>query len=1074
MLRFHRHWTAAKEAPFFAQPSYQPRPLRCLLGLQNHVAVWRTYLIPSSRSPLSLRFSLRSRRCFGQCCFAKQSSQAVEAPHEEETSFEHGPTESITSLCPITNLAIKDSLQAHRPSYSTSLCGRQNGIPFAEEDASKSTNLDEADNELSNADHDFAISSGFWSLRQYESNYLNTPAHDSIVHPSKKSSTKEERSRESFQELDSAVWSDFKEMWKVETRPNKIDLSYWNPVSGERNGSHSTQVIDLNATGFRADLGARKLVAQFVEKIYQHTSSTVGISDEGIRILFEDPAFATVSKDAEAVVDLLTWSWILLAPPARRFKRLLSLLERANGTVPLNIPQWLISQLLRSTCYNSQDVTKIIRFITSNIEKWTCTNDWPMVLAVRLLRHARRAHPASFSDIITCFCLLLDRRFQKDSSLDGQRIRSHWCNRLLKLLALPTSAHPFKHVRMQQDAQLLLARYMQDSEPRIPLTREGYRGLVQVQLMHKKTPSERAWTKVQADTWPPWERKHQMGVTSRPRESPGSTSRANKVLFRMMEDGYSPCAFDVAARVLGGRDSDNSPTLQVRRQPSIISHPTLWLPGPSRRDSELSPQVWAARITATRTAREAWMGFCAYENATRGAKRDETVYHALFRKLIAKTVPSSSDKGPLPGDGLENFPDPELARDRVYVPEEIPTVEELYARMISENVRPSIEFLRGLLFHERNLHRGLRYIQDAPIVSDVKAILAAPMEHSPVTVADALRKLPRRVSDAYISLMARPHVPRGEKMPQFRSGVSSKLITGPFFAGQVVRGLKPSDSTIWSYYFWALHKHVLPNETDQRRLYLVTIWKLICDVQMGRLGITAEQDAFTFSHVLSVAFLAQTWAPVVVEEAQYDPWEVAVKTFVKAMSGITCDWKKEQPGAWARYVENECKKRRPLLSTPTVDAIQDFALLMVAAQRGRMIDDIIDLLRWAVHHQQEISTVSSTTKRNLAAFRVYLEGQWVTDDEELADSGIQVMAADQVQMEKAKALCDRLGGWARDEDVKEYLESSRPMLARIRHKLKTQRQGRCAGEIYLREGARGFGNADLAERTIIYRREGKT
>ncbi|KUL91984.1 hypothetical protein ZTR_01191 [Talaromyces verruculosus] len=239
--------------------------------------------------------------------------------------------------------------------------------------------------------------------------------------------------------------------------------------------------------------------------------------------------------------------------------------------------------------------------------------------------------------------------------------------------------------------------------PVIPVNRSGYQAIVAVQLAHVKTPAERIFAKQKALSWPPW-KEARMGIDAE-RGNEGMRSRTMQVLSQMVEAGYALSSWDDVAAILAGWDTDGTPTIQTRS----LARPQKSLE-PGTKESKVISTIWASRIRATRTLREAWACFLSYETR---AFPSEPVYHAMARKLIYRMEESddiNTKNGPLPGDGFEVYPEPSSARDVTYVPTEPPTLEELLERMILQGVLPGVDFIALLVRFSPDFSTGLRYI----------------------------------------------------------------------------------------------------------------------------------------------------------------------------------------------------------------------------------------------------------------------------------------------------------------------------------------------------------------------------
>lgn len=329
-------------------------------------------------------------------------------------------------------------------------------------------------------------------------------------------------------------------------------------------------------------------------------------------------------------------------------------------------------------------------------------------LVIILLKRAREMLPAAQFNIAQAYVYylihLLPFLHTKPMAWETNNLRAECFNECLRLLGIPSRVQPYLSSSIQQQAQFELLKAMAAHSPVIPVSRSGYQAIMAVQLAHEKTPAERIFAKQKALSWPPW-KEARMGIDSE-RGNEGMRSRTMQVLSQMIEAGYALSSWDDVAAILAGWDTDGTPTIQTRS----LARPQKSL-GPGTKESKVISTVWASRIRATRTLREAWACFLSYE--TRCGHPSEPVYHAMARKLIYRMEKSDDIKhknGPLPGDGFEVYPEPSSARDVTYVPTEPPTLEELLERMISQGVLPGVDFIALLVRFSPDLSTGLRYM----------------------------------------------------------------------------------------------------------------------------------------------------------------------------------------------------------------------------------------------------------------------------------------------------------------------------------------------------------------------------
>jgi hypothetical protein len=380
-----------------------------------------------------------------------------------------------------------------------------------------------------------------------------------------------------------------------------------------------------------------------------------------------------------------------------------------------------------------------------------------MILVVRLIRHARRVWPQALLTIARAFARFLSvlSADEKDISTlarrHDDRAKTVKFNDCLWLLSLPASIAPYRSTSIQQQAQFELLRAMATHKPVLPVTRQGYRAVVAVQLAHKKTFEERQSAELKAPSWPPW-KEEKLGIDSQ-RGNEGMFSRAMQVLSQMKDAGYSHRLWEDISSILAGWDTDRSPTVQTRammRRPQAL---------PDKHGSNPHHhEIWVARIRSTRTVREAWACFLSYED--HGLPPKGAVYAAMAEKLIYRrnAMRNNPDQvsHALPGDGLEVHPEPASARDIIYVATEPPTLDEFLDHMCSQGLRPSGRFLSLLLQSASSLRSGLHYLQCSGLTDAQIAALSTVQAQSrnyQTLDLDALQELPDLVFASFIKFL---------------------------------------------------------------------------------------------------------------------------------------------------------------------------------------------------------------------------------------------------------------------------------------------------------------------------------
>ncbi|KAJ5494102.1 hypothetical protein N7463_010189 [Penicillium fimorum] len=386
------------------------------------------------------------------------------------------------------------------------------------------------------------------------------------------------------------------------------------------------------------------------------------------------------------------------------------------------------------------------------IDSGTC-----MILVVRLIRHARRVWPQSLLTIARAFARFLSapRVDEAERSLlathNDDRVKTVKFNDCLWLLSIPANIAPYRSTSIQQQAQFELLRAMATHKPVLPVTRQGYRAVVAVQLAHKKTSEERQSAELKAPSWPPW-KEEKLGIDSQ-RGNEGMFSRAMQVLSQMKDAGYSHRLWEDISSILAGWDTDRSPTVQTRammRRPQAL---------PDTHGSKANHhEMWVARIRSTRTVREAWACFLSYQD--HGLPPRGAIYAAMAEKLIYRrnAIEREFDQmsHALPGDGREVHPEPASARDIIYVPTEPPTVDEFLNQMRAQGLRPSGRFLGLLLQSATSLRSGLHYLQCSSLtdaqIEALSIVRAKPRNYHTLDL-EAFHELPDLVFASFVKFL---------------------------------------------------------------------------------------------------------------------------------------------------------------------------------------------------------------------------------------------------------------------------------------------------------------------------------
>lgn len=374
-------------------------------------------------------------------------------------------------------------------------------------------------------------------------------------------------------------------------------------------------------------------------------------------------------------------------------------------------PLFVLLLFLRRQHLNASALGGILRHIERRVKTESLTWAALKILPVRLLRHARKQWPESIPWIAALFATEAGALFHETRlSNASPRLLSditRFSNVLLLLLSLPADITPVLGANHQEKAQFQVLQFMASRTPALTVTQLGFRSVSRSQLAHSKTAEESEWAELKGPSWPPW--KEDRTAMDEDKGYEFGASRASKILHRMYEAGYRGHIWEEMVEVYAGWDTDFSPTIQTRTSlPHISSQ--------FRNKKYIAGLLWGARVRSTRTRREAWACFLAYELS--GAPVSQHVYLAMFEKLYHSTLKRSSrrktqadldevlrvDEDPydvgddlLPGDMKEVLPDPTSSLHYVYLSEPIPSIKDLRHRMHRQGLRPSHRLLAFLL-----------------------------------------------------------------------------------------------------------------------------------------------------------------------------------------------------------------------------------------------------------------------------------------------------------------------------------------------------------------------------------------
>ncbi|KAH7369787.1 hypothetical protein BKA65DRAFT_444264 [Rhexocercosporidium sp. MPI-PUGE-AT-0058] len=438
------------------------------------------------------------------------------------------------------------------------------------------------------------------------------------------------------------------------------------------------------------------------------------------------------------VKDVERWAWILSGETTdQTVKRLVS--------VSSDYPMFLLLEVLRKDIRHIGNFKNLLLHAWDHVEKKCLqkpSSTEPLAitprfeqmqdnelasLVSRLLYQARRVWPAamvSVANMVPLYVQHLRDRSSQDLLEQHQRIYKRSCdllNYVLPLLALPMSIDPLKSMVHNWSAQKVLLNLAGKYDPPLMLEKNSYRAVIQVLTASKKTDRESKAALLRLRSWPPW-RTEQDGMDAQ-RAPEDDLSRSLLASVRSKEAGFREAPYDQRLRILGGQELDGTPTIHTRK---LVKWRSPLSPNcgealiESTKDAHgllhhsFDPNIWAARVEATRDVREAWRAFVSFKD--RGGKPNQTLYLAMFQKLNFEQARQGrrSAHEAAPGDGNEVLPVPDdNMSDFFKSHSQPPSLGALYKQMLSSGIRPSGQCLVFLVRHAKTSTKGINYLRDS-------------------------------------------------------------------------------------------------------------------------------------------------------------------------------------------------------------------------------------------------------------------------------------------------------------------------------------------------------------------------
>lgn len=535
------------------------------------------------------------------------------------------------------------------------------------------------------------------------------------------------------------------------TKGNRVDLSWVSPNKQELvNKRKEFQSKEhAQATPDKHRMAYATIVAHYIRQVeplvrLKSTSEAFGIQhedslDRAILNTFDDDALQYLSSRGYSVEDVVSWAWILtsetahtaalryvkvenrkrhgesrIGPPIPPFV-LLFIFRRENITAgALGILLPIAAHMLRKAPdYKTSKNLEVMRRMHNDLMQSTAwdtrDNTTAMIIIVRLLRAARNVSPPALLSVADIFTSIFGiagivERFGEFKDTARRHITSSY-NQCIVLMSEPCRNHPYQSATFQHRAVFQLLREMTKFDPPIFVSRNAYQAIIRIQAIREKSAPEREWEDLKSPSWPPW-KQEKLGIDAE-RGKEGSTSMTIKAMRLMAKSGYAMGQWEKVAGIVGGWDTDGTPTIQTR---TILPSPNKTRKGQSPTSSHPTaqmnshPDIWAARIRATRTLNEAWASFLGYREQWHDYV-DKGVYLEMIQKLAyaerLQRYPESARaaSNAIPGDGKEVFPEPSSPRDTLYVPSNPPSLHDFVGDMLETRIGLSRRLLVLLLAH---------------------------------------------------------------------------------------------------------------------------------------------------------------------------------------------------------------------------------------------------------------------------------------------------------------------------------------------------------------------------------------
>jgi hypothetical protein len=698
---------------------------------------------------------------------------------------------------------------------------------------------------------------------------------------------------------------------------------------------------------------------------------------------FTESVIAALERYGCTAQDIRTWAWIILGQkmeiPERYVMSSCALPPPAIFMEILRVRHIPLKTLRHLIVYGQNRISSLSK--SSSIEDpGILRDDSFMAMFCSLLEHARRVGPTlipTISQLIVQYCSAIMSCASLDTRLPYRLNKI--CNTAICRLSLPCSKSPMESMAYAWKGQQIILKAGDSFEPALELNASSYRAIAKVLLANKKSDWEVEAVAHLHRTWPPW-RKILDGMDAQT-QFEDELTRVVRVVRNMMRAGYPPTSIDSALVILGGRDTDGTPTI------------------PTRTIFRGSAQVeWVARIRATRDVQEAWGVFQAC--ISRGNKPSQPMFDEMFEKLVfdMKRQKNYRAASLSPGDGKEvfafqndNLSDTEIQRLSP------PHIDGLYEIMKSYKIKPSQRSLDLLIEHAREPFRARELMVENGIDRNIVRQLA-PKSHGRGTLSNL--SLPESTLTAYVKLLCR--FSSYSKLTPKRHGGYTNGRKYLFDALRLLKGYPEKNPAAWLVVIKAMAQ-----ARNRKELSSAPYWWSVI------------QDSLTF-----------LWFDVrKIDPDHFQFGCYSLYTTIYACTAIRAGLPGHEDTKGC--IDDGLDFLRALFTEMTATAYAEglprllyqirgvhlHAYIRLLAIAGRQ-DEIVEVLRWMVEHQDELSEIAEnkengrcSLRRVLVAMRAFAQkssdadSRYVTELRDLAEDIQHIW-----------------GGWPEDDEVVQYLE----------------------------------------------------